>query len=119
MTLDMGGSVRFGPDVEWVDEVDYSVDPKRAVDFYDAIRKYYPTLANDTLQPGYSGIRPKVAAKGSATGDFLIQGPQEHSVPGLVNMYGIESPGLTSSLSLANLVAAKLSLPHLDDSVLY
>ena len=118
VTLDMGGSVRFGPDVEWVDEVDYSVDPKRAANFYDAIRKYYPTLANDTLQPGYSGIRPKVAAKGSATGDFLIQGPQEHSVPGLVNMYGIESPGLTSSLSLANLVAEKLSLPHLDDSVL-
>jgi len=112
VTLDMSGSVRFGPDVEWVDEVDYRVNPERAESFYAAIRKYYPDLKDNSLQPGYSGIRPKIAAEGSTTGDFLVQGPLEHGVPGLVNMYGIESPGLTASLALADLVATKLSLPN-------
>lgn len=112
VTLDMSGSVRFGPDVEWVDEVDYRVNPARAENFYAAIRRYYPDLKDNSLQPGYSGIRPKIAAEGSTTGDFLVQGPLEHGVPGLVNMYGIESPGLTASLALADLVAKKLSLPN-------
>ena len=118
VTLDMAGAVRFGPDVEWVDTVDYSVDPKRAENFYRAIRKYYPELSDDALQPGYSGIRPKIAPKGSAAGDFLIQGPKEHGVAGLVNMYGIESPGLTASLALADLVAKKLSMPNLNENKL-
>ncbi|SVD62846.1 uncharacterized protein METZ01_LOCUS415700, partial [marine metagenome] len=112
VTLDMSGSVRFGPDVEWVDDVDYRVKPERADSFYAAIRRYYPDLKDNSLQPGYSGIRPKIAAEGSTTGDFLVQGPLEHGVPGLVNMYGIESPGLTASLALADLVATKLSLPN-------
>ena len=110
VTLDMSGSVRFGPDVEWVNEVDYRVNPDRADSFYAAIRRYYPGLKDSSLQPGYSGIRPKIAAEGSTTGDFLVQGPLEHGVPGLVNMYGIESPGLTASLPLADLAAQKLSL---------
>ena len=115
MTLDMSGAVRFGPDVEWINEIDYGVDPKRAKNFYAAIRQYYPSLMDNTLHPGYSGIRPKITPKGSATGDFMIQGPQEHGVPGLVNMYGIESPGLTASLTLADLVSQKLSFPELTD----
>ncbi len=115
VTVDMSGAVRFGPDVEWVDKIDYRVDPERAENFYTAIRRYYPNLEDNSLQPGYSGIRPKIAAEGSATGDFLIQGPLEHGVAGLVSMYGIESPGLTASLALADLVAQKLSLPELSD----
>jgi len=115
VTVDMSGAVRFGPDVEWVDKIDYRVDPGRAESFYTAIRRYYPNLEDNSLQPGYSGIRPKITAEGSATGDFLIQGPLEHGVAGLVSMYGIESPGLTASLALADLVAQKLSLPELSD----
>ena len=115
VTVDMSGAVRFGPDVEWVDKIDYRVDPERAESFYTAIRRYYPNLEDNSLQPGYSGIRPKITAEGSATGDFLIQGPLEHGVAGLVSMYGIESPGLTASLALADLVAQKLSLPELSD----
>ena len=116
VTVDMSGAVRFGPDVEWVDKIDYRVDPERAESFYTAIRRYYPNLEDNSLQPGYSGIRPKITAEGSATGDFLIQGPLEHGVAGLVSMYGIESPGLTASLALADLVAQKLSLPELSDT---
>ena len=116
VTVDMSGAVRFGPDVEWVDKIDYRVDPERAENFYTAIRRYYPNLEDNSLQPGYSGIRPKITAEGSATGDFLIQGPLEHGVAGLVSMYGIESPGLTASLALADLVAQKLSLPELSDT---
>ena len=116
VTVDMSGAVRFGPDVEWVDKIEYRVDLERAESFYTAIRRYYPNLEDNSLQPGYSGIRPKITAEGSATGDFLIQGPLEHGVAGLVSMYGIESPGLTASLALADLVAQKLSLPELRDS---
>ena len=111
VTLDMGGSIRFGPDVEWIEDVDYEINPKRAASFYSAIRKYYPELKDGSLQPGYAGVRPKITEKGSAAGDFLIQGPAEHETEGLVNMYGIESPGLTASLSLADIVAQKLGLP--------
>jgi L-2-hydroxyglutarate oxidase LhgO len=101
VTLDLGGQVRFGPDVEWVDRIDYDVDPRRADVFYAAIRTYWPGLRDGALEPGYAGMRPKLAPKGSVSDDFVIQGPREHGVPGLVNLFGIESPGLTSSLALA------------------
>ncbi len=101
VTLDLGGQVRFGPDVEWVHGINYDVDPRRADVFYAAIRTYWPGLKDGTLEPGYAGMRPKLAPKGSVADDFVIQGPREHGVPGLVNLFGIESPGLTSSLALA------------------
>ncbi len=109
VTLDLAGQVRFGPDVSWLDDVDYSFDAARADSFYRAIRTYYPELADGELQPGYTGIRPKLGGAGSPNADFVVQGPAEHGVPGLVNLYGIESPGLTASLALADLVAAQLS----------
>ncbi len=101
-SLDMGGQGRFGPDVEWVDEVEYGVDPSRSESFYAAIRSYYPDLAEGALQPGFAGVRPKLQGPGEAVRDFMIQGPRDHGVPGLVNFFGIESPGLTSSLALAD-----------------
>jgi L-2-hydroxyglutarate oxidase LhgO len=108
VTLDLGGQARFGPDVEWVDSVDYDVDPQRALSFYQAIRRYYPELRDGALQPGYTGIRPKLQPPGGPPEDFVIQGPETHGVAGLINLYGIESPGLTASLALADLVAARL-----------
>ena len=102
LTLDMAGQARFGPDVEWVERVDYDVDPRRGQVFYDAIRRYWPGLRNGSLQPAYCGIRPKMQPEGRPSGDFLIQGPADHSVPGLVNLFGIESPGLTASLAIAD-----------------
>ena len=105
VTLDIGGGVRFGPDVEWLDAVHYPVDPARASQFYAAIRHYWPGLPDGALQPGYSGIRPKIERPGGSTTDFLIQGPEAHGVPGLVNLFGIESPGLTSSLAIAEMVS--------------
>jgi L-2-hydroxyglutarate oxidase LhgO len=105
LTLDMAGQARFGPDVEWVDHIDYAVDPARAERFYPAIRKYWPTLPDGALQPSYSGIRPKIVPPAVATQDFLMQGPRDHGVAGLVNLFGIESPGLTSSLAIADHVA--------------
>jgi len=104
LTLDMAGQARFGPDVEWVDHIDYSVDPMRAERFYPAIRKYWPTLPDGALMPSYSGMRPKIVPPAVAVQDFVIQGPREHGVAGLINLFGIESPGLTSSLSLADYV---------------
>jgi L-2-hydroxyglutarate oxidase LhgO len=104
LTLDMAGQARFGPDVEWVDHVDYAVDPARAERFYPAIRRYWPTLPDGALMPSYSGIRPKIVPPAVASQDFLIQGPKEHGVAGLINLFGIESPGLTSSLAIANYV---------------
>ena len=104
LTLDLGGQARFGPDVEWVDAIDYRVDPKRGERFYAAIRRYWPGLADGALAPGYAGIRPKICGPGEPAADFVIQGPREHGVPGLVNLFGIESPGLTASLSLAESV---------------
>ena len=109
VTLDLGGQVRFGPDVEWVDGINYDVDPRRADVFYAAIRTYWPGLRDGALEPGYAGMRPKLAPKGSVADDFVIQGPREHGVPGLVNLFGIESPGLTSSLALAEEVERALS----------
>jgi len=109
VTLDLGGRARFGPDVEWVERIDYTVDPRRAERFYAAIRRYWPGLPEGALEPGYAGIRPKISGKGTPAADFLVQGPREHGVRGLVQMYGIESPGLTASLALADHAAALLS----------
>jgi L-2-hydroxyglutarate oxidase LhgO len=102
LTLDMAGQARFGPDVEWVDAIDYAVDPARAERFYPAIRRYWPTLPDGALMPSYSGIRPKIVPPTVAVQDFLIQGPHDHGVAGLINLFGIESPGLTSSLAIAD-----------------
>ena len=102
LTLDMAGQARFGPDVEWVESIDYAVDPARAERFYPAIRRYWPTLPDGALMPSYSGIRPKIVPPAVATQDFLIQGPRDHGVAGLINLFGIESPGLTSSLAIAD-----------------
>ena len=102
LTLDMAGQARFGPDVEWVETVDYAVDPARAARFYPAIRRYWPTLPDGALMPSYSGIRPKIVPPAVAVQDFLIQGPNDHGVDGLINLFGIESPGLTSALAIAD-----------------
>jgi L-2-hydroxyglutarate oxidase LhgO len=102
LTLDMAGQARFGPDVEWVETIDYAVDPARAERFYPAIRRYWPTLPDGALMPSYSGIRPKIVPPAVARQDFLIQGPRDHGVAGLINLFGIESPGLTSSLAIAD-----------------
>jgi L-2-hydroxyglutarate oxidase LhgO len=106
LTLDMGGQARFGPDVEWVDELAYEVDPRRSDSFYAAIRTYWPALRDDALQPAYSGIRPKIQAPGEPAVDFMITGPAEHGVPGMIQLFGIESPGLTSSMAIAEYVAS-------------
>ena len=108
VTLDLAGQARFGPDVEWVERIDYAVDPGRAQRFYAAIRRYWPGLPDGALLPGYSGIRPKTAGPGEPAPDFEVQGPRVHGVPGLVHLFGIESPGLTASLALAGLVLEEL-----------
>ena len=105
LTLDLGGQARFGPDVEWIDEIDYDVDPGRSQSFYAAVRKYWPGLPDGALVPAYAGIRPKIQAPGEAAVDFMVQGPADHGVRGLVNLFGIESPGVTSSLAIADHVA--------------
>jgi L-2-hydroxyglutarate oxidase LhgO len=105
LTLDLAGQARFGPDVEWVDAIDYAVDPARAERFYPAIRRYWPTLPDGALMPSYSGMRPKIVPPAVAVQDFLIQGERDHGVGGLINLFGIESPGLTSSLAIADHVA--------------
>jgi L-2-hydroxyglutarate oxidase LhgO len=110
VTLDLGGQVKFGPDQQWQDDLDYTFDESRAAAFYAAIRHYYPQLADGALQPGYTGIRPKITAQGEPAADFVIQGPRDHGIAGMVNLYGIESPGLTSSLAIADYVAELLEL---------
>jgi len=101
VTLDLAGQTRFGPDVSWVDSIEYSFDEGRASSFYGAIRRYFPTLEDASLEPGYTGIRPKLGPAGSPAHDFVVQGPADHGVPGWVALYGIESPGLTAALALA------------------
>jgi len=108
LTLDLGGAARFGPDVEWVDEIDYQVDPRRGDAFYAAIRTYYPALPDGCLMPDYAGIRPKVTGPGEPAGDFVISGPADHGVRGLVSLFGIESPGLTASMAIADVVTQTL-----------
>jgi len=111
LTLDLGGQARFGPDVEWVDAIDYTVDPARADGFYAAIRRYWPDLRDGALHPDYAGIRPKLAVPAGQDADFLIQDARAHGVPGLVNLYGIESPGLTACLAIAGEVIQRLGNP--------
>ena len=110
LTLDLAGQARFGPDVEWISEVDYSVDPGRGDSFYAAIRTYWPGLPSRALQPGYAGVRPKITGPKEPALDFVVQGPETHGVPGLINLYGIESPGLTASMPLADEVVRQLAL---------
>lgn len=112
LTLDLNGVARFGPDVEWTDTLDYRVDPARADRFYDAIRAYWPDLADGGLQPAYSGIRPKLSGPGEPGSDFVIQDATEHGIAGLVNLFGIESPGLTASLAIAEEVARRLPVSN-------
>ena len=114
LTLDLAGQARFGPDVEWLavdepDAIDYGVDPARSERFYAAIRRYWPGLADDSLAPAYSGVRPKLQGPGEPAADFMLQGPETHGIPGLMNLYGIESPGLTASLAIAAEVAQRLA----------
>ena len=106
VTLDLGGQARFGPDVSWIDRVDYSFDDSQRQAFIKAIRRYFPGLDESRLHPGYTGIRPKIVPSGAPAADFRIDGPAEHGVSGLVNLLGIESPGLTASLAMAQAVAA-------------
>ena len=114
VTLDLAGRARFGPDVEWIDEIDYSLDPARAERFYPAIRRYWPDLPDGALQPAYTGIRPRLSRLSQGAADFRIDTPAEHGVPGLVQLFGIESPGLTSSLALAEVVVQAIA-PHLEE----
>ena len=109
LTLDMGGQAKFGPDTEWVGTEDYTLDPARAEVFYAAVRSYWPALPDDALAPGYTGIRPKISGPHEPAADFVIAGPAVHGVRGLVNLFGIESPGLTSSLALAEETLARLA----------
>ena len=113
LTLDMGGQAKFGPDVEWLDidtedQVDYTVNPKRGESFYEAVRRYWPDLKDNTLQPDYSGVRAKIVPPNSPAGDFCFNTPQDHGLQGLYNLYGFESPGLTSSLAIAAYLEGKI-----------
>ncbi len=110
-TLDLDGSIRFGPDVEWVEAPEYSVDPGRSGGFYLAIREYWPGLPDGALQPAYAGVRPKGAPPGSPSADFRIECEADHGVPGLIGLLGIESPGFTASLALADAIADRLCTP--------
>jgi L-2-hydroxyglutarate oxidase LhgO len=105
LTLDLAGQARFGPDVQWVDHLNYDVDPSRAASFYASIRSFWPDLPDGSLQPSYSGIRPKIQAPGEKSKDYCIIGPKDHGVAGMVHLFGIESPGLTSCLSIGQHVA--------------
>jgi len=109
LTLDMGGQARFGPDTQWVQTEDYTVEPQRAQAFYAAIRRYWAGLPDGALHPGYAGIRPKIAGPGAPAADFMIAGPAVHGVPGLVNLFGMESPGLTACLAIAEAAATALA----------
>src|SRR5690606_14067514 len=109
VTLDLNGRMRFGPDVEWIEREYYDVDPARADSFYDRIRRYWPALPDGALAPDYAGIRPKLTGPGEPPADFMIDGPAQHGLPGLIHMFGIESPGLTSALSLADAVESELA----------
>ncbi|MFC7705579.1 NAD(P)/FAD-dependent oxidoreductase [Plastorhodobacter daqingensis] len=108
LTLDLGGGMRFGPDVDWIDSIDYRVNAARRDHFQTEIRKYWPGLPEDALAPTYCGIRPKLSGAGHPGADFRIDGPEAHDIPGLINLFGIESPGLTASLAIAEEVAARL-----------
>jgi D-amino-acid oxidase len=108
LTLDLGGQARFGPDVEWIDRPDYTVNPARMPAFYGEIRKYWRGLADGQLRPDYAGVRPKIYEAGQPVADFDIAGPASHGVPDLVCLFGIESPGLTAALAIGEAVATEL-----------
>jgi L-2-hydroxyglutarate oxidase LhgO len=108
VTLDLAGRMRFGPDVEWIDQENYAVDPRRAESFYASVRTYWPALPDHSIVPDYCGIRPKLTGKGEPAADFLIDGPADHGLPRLVHLFGIESPGLTSALSIAEEVVGQI-----------
>jgi L-2-hydroxyglutarate oxidase LhgO len=113
LTLDLGGQAKFGPDIEWLDvsapeQIDYRVDPARSEGFYAEVRRYWPGLPDGSLQPSYSGVRPKIHGPHEKAPDFRIDGPERHGVPGLVNLFGIESPGLTSAMAVAEEVVGRL-----------
>jgi L-2-hydroxyglutarate oxidase LhgO len=115
LTLDLGGQAKFGPDIEWLDvgrpeEIDYRVDPARAAGFYAEVRRYWPGLPDGALAPSYSGVRPKIHGPHEKAPDFRIDGPARHGVPGLLNLFGVESPGLTSALAIGELALAELGL---------
>jgi L-2-hydroxyglutarate oxidase LhgO len=101
VTVDLGGRCKFGPDFSWRDSLDYRFDESREALFYEAIRRYFPGLKDGTLQPGYTGMRPRITGEGQEAVDFVIHGRRDHGVPNLVNLFGIESPGLTSSMAIA------------------
>jgi L-2-hydroxyglutarate oxidase LhgO len=114
LTLDLAGRMRFGPDVEWLAtgdpaQVDYQVDAGRAESFYPAIRRYWPGLRDGALTPDYAGCRPKLSARGEPAADFRIDGPERHGIEGLVNLFGIESPGLTSAPAIAEEVRRRIA----------
>lgn len=109
LTLDLGGQAKFGPDTEWIDGEDYTLDPKRADAFYAAVRSYWPALPDGALNPGYTGIRPKIVGPGETAADFSIVGPATHGISNLVNLFGLESPALTASLAIAQKVGAVLN----------
>jgi L-2-hydroxyglutarate oxidase LhgO len=111
LTLDLGGQARFGPDVQWLaddEAIDYTVDARRGEAFYAAIRRYWPALPDGALVPAYSGVRPKISGPQEAAADFVIQGPAVHGVPGLINLFGIESPGLTAAMAIGDVVCDML-----------
>jgi len=108
LTLDLGGQARFGPDVEWIDAIDYTVDSRRAEAFYAEVREYWPQLPDASLAPAYAGIRPKLSGPGEPAADFVIGGPRAHGVPGLIHLFGIESPGLTACLAIGEHVSSLL-----------
>ena len=110
VTVDLGGRCKFGPDFEWIDRVDYRFDESREAHFYAAIRHYYPGLKDGALQPGYTGIRPKIGGPSKLVTDFMIEGRGDHGIAGMVNLYGIESPGLTSSLAIGAYVRSLLRM---------
>ena len=109
LTLDLAGRARFGPDVQWIENCDYAVDAGRAAAFYAAIRRYWPALEDGALEPSYAGVRPRISGPGEPLADFRIDDARRHGVPGLINLFGIESPGLTASLAIAGEVAARLT----------
>ncbi len=109
LTFDLAGQVRFGPDVEWIDAVDYTVDPRRSEGFAEAIRSYWPAMPDDGLVPAYAGVRPKLGGPHDRAADFRVDGPEAHGIEGLVHLFGVESPGLTASLAIADEVLRKLA----------
>src|SRR5487761_1574260 len=110
-TPDLAGQGRFGPDTEWIGSIDYTVDPQRGARFYAAIRKYWPQLPDGVLQPGYAGIRPKISGPDEPAADFRVDGPERHGIPGLVNLFGIESPGMTSALAIGDFTGMLVNEP--------